>query len=105
MNESLITIDQFRGLEGETFLVDIGEEETLEVMLDEVTDDADLLGQNAVKYLPRTPFTLIFRGPREPVLPQGIYILSHSSIGQIKHLIVPIADLRRDGIYYQVIYN
>ncbi|PLY15512.1 MAG: hypothetical protein C0631_06845 [Sedimenticola sp.] len=104
MTESLVIIDHFQGLEGETFSVALGED-SLDLVLVEVADDSDRLGRHNLEYLPRIPFTLILRGPLEPVLPQGIYRLSHPQRETIEQLMVPIVDLRKDGIYYQIIYN
>lgn len=42
----------------------------------------------------RLPFGLVFRGPRDPVLPQRIYRLEHETLGAQEIFLVPI---RRDG--------
>jgi len=38
----------------------------------------------------RTPFSLLFRGPRQPVLPQKIYPLEHDRLGRLEIFLVPI---------------
>ncbi|HWF81789.1 MAG TPA: hypothetical protein VN695_14505 [Streptosporangiaceae bacterium] len=38
----------------------------------------------------RQPFTLLFHGPIEPVLPQGIYRLEHHKLGVLELFIVPV---------------
>lgn len=40
----------------------------------------------------RRPFSLVFRGPPQPVLPQRIYRLVHESLGALEIFIVPIAS-------------
>jgi hypothetical protein len=54
--------------------------------------------------LRRQPFGLVFRGPREPVLPQRIYRLDNPSTGPQDLFLVPI---RRDdaGTYYEAIFT
>jgi hypothetical protein len=40
----------------------------------------------------RHPFSLVFRGPRDPLLPQSIYALEHDGeLGTLEIFIVPIA--------------
>lgn len=50
-------------------------------------------------------FSLLFRGPRDPVLPQSMYTFEHETIGVIESLfIVPIG--RDDqGTSYEAIFN
>ena len=38
----------------------------------------------------RTPFSVVFHGPLEPVLPQGIYRLEHEQFGTLELFLVPI---------------
>jgi hypothetical protein len=38
----------------------------------------------------RTPFSVIFHGPLEPVQPQGIYRLEHDEFGTTEVFIVPV---------------
>ena len=38
----------------------------------------------------RTPFSVVFRGPLEPVLPQGIHHVEHEQFGTLELFIVPI---------------
>ena len=42
----------------------------------------------------RRPFSLVFRGPPQPLLPQSIYALEHDDLGALEIFIVPIS---RDG--------
>ncbi len=39
---------------------------------------------------PRLQFSLVFRGPLEPVLPQAIYGLEHDALGHLDLFLVPI---------------
>src|SRR4051794_2354825 len=49
-------------------------------------------------------FSLLFRGPHQPLLPQQIYIVDHDQLGRFDLFIVPI---RRDaeGLHYEAIFN
>jgi hypothetical protein len=38
----------------------------------------------------RTPFSVVFHGPIEPVFPQGIYQLEHEQFGTLELFVVPI---------------
>jgi hypothetical protein len=38
----------------------------------------------------RVPFSVVFRGPLEPIMPQGIYRLEHEHLGALELFIVPI---------------
>jgi hypothetical protein len=49
-------------------------------------------------------FSLVFRGPQQPLFPQQIYPFEHERLGRFDLFIVPI---RRDahGFYYEAIVN
>jgi hypothetical protein len=38
----------------------------------------------------RAPFSVLFHGPLEPVMPQGIYRLEHEQLGAVELFIVPV---------------
>ena len=52
----------------------------------------------------RQPFSLIFRGPRAPVLPQRIYRLEHEAMGPLEIFIVPIGP-DAEGMRYQAVFT
>lgn len=49
-------------------------------------------------------FSLLFRGPAQPVLPQATYTLEHAAAGALAIFLVPVG---RDaqGVQYQAIFN
>jgi hypothetical protein len=53
---------------------------------------------------PRTPFSLTFHGPREPLLPQRIYTFVHDAAGRFDIFIVPLGP-RGDHMVYEAIFN
>ena len=50
------------------------------------------------------PFSLLFRGPRQPILPQSIYDLVHPELGTLKIFLVPVQP-SGDGAEYEAIFN
>ena len=49
-------------------------------------------------------FSLLFQGPREPVLPQRMYRLNHDRLGEFDLFIVPIgAD--DEGVHYEAVFS
>ena len=52
----------------------------------------------------RSPFSLIFTGPPQPVLPQKTYRVDHSSIGTFEIFIVPIGPSAQ-GMQYEAIFS
>ena len=68
---------------------------TMELALVEILDGSTARQVN---------FSLLFRGPLEPPLPQQIHPFEHDQIGQFDLFIVPI---KRDanGLYYEAVFN
>ncbi|MCM3876751.1 MAG: hypothetical protein NEA02_10065 [Thermoanaerobaculia bacterium] len=52
----------------------------------------------------RSPFSLVFRGPMKPVLPQRTYALEHASLGRLEIFIVPIGP-DASGMRYEAVFN
>lgn len=49
-------------------------------------------------------FSLIFRGPQEPYLPQSTYRIEHDQMGRLDLFLVPIAR-DEDGFQYEAVFN
>ena len=49
-------------------------------------------------------FSLVFRGPMSPLLPQRIYRLSHSKLGPLDIFLVPIGP-DQAGMQYEAVFN
>ena len=49
-------------------------------------------------------FSLLFRGPHQPLVPQRIYPMEHDRLGRFDLFIVPV---KRDahGLYYEAVFN
>jgi hypothetical protein len=91
-----VTVGSFEGRVGDRFELN-ADGEAQELTLDE----CKRLGGATLE---REPFSLVFRGPREPVLPQRTYPLSHQELGRLEIFLVPIAQ-DADGTRYQAIFS
>lgn len=52
----------------------------------------------------RAPFSIVFRGPVEPVYPQRIYRLEHGGIGEFEVFLVPVGR-DSDGVRYEAVFT
>ena len=52
----------------------------------------------------RSPFSLVFRGPHEPVAVQRIYRLDHPTLGSFELFIVPVGPDDR-GMRYEAVFT
>lgn len=90
-----LSLDEFSGREGEAFELLLGE-------------GVVTLKLTRVQALPPTgreagAFTLDWRGPAEPVLPQAIYTLRQGD-DLFEIFIVPLGQ-DRDGVRYEAVFN
>jgi hypothetical protein len=72
------TVETFRPHLGERFRLD--SEPAMDVELIE----AEGVGERPFEASGRVPFSLVFRGPLEPVLPQRIYRFENESLGEFE---------------------
>jgi Domain of unknown function (DUF6916) len=100
-----LTVSDFIGLVNRTFRVphDSGEVFDLELI------EADTIGES---HRPASPgiraqaFSLIFRGPRDRLLPQQIYPIEHPTRGTLGIFLVPLGpEGDTNGLHYQAIFN
>jgi hypothetical protein len=52
----------------------------------------------------REPFSIVFNGPLEPVLPQRIYRFEHEKLGAFELFIVPIGP-DESGMQYEAVFG
>ncbi|MBV9196332.1 MAG: hypothetical protein JO168_19520 [Solirubrobacterales bacterium] len=52
----------------------------------------------------RLPFSLVFRGPLEPLLRQGIHRLEHGQLGELDLFLVPIGP-DQAGMRYEAVFG
>jgi hypothetical protein len=84
-----LTFDLFEGRIGEEFVVSADGMPPVPMELAEATESTEP-GGNGPQGQERLQFSLVFRGPLEPVLPQAIYGLDHDSLGHLDLFLVPI---------------
>jgi hypothetical protein len=53
----------------------------------------------------RKPFSLIFRGPRQPVLSEGLYAVEYADGPTLMLYVIPILTAAPDHQEYQVAFN
>ena len=52
----------------------------------------------------REPFSLVFRGPMQPVLNQRVFRLEHAEMGQLDVFLVPIGP-DNEGMRYEAVFT
>lgn len=94
-----LAVGDFSGRVGEGFRVPVADG-SIVLALTEVTSlaRADHAGPR------RAPFSLIFRGPLAPALPQRIWPLEHPALGTLEIFLVPIGP-DAAGMRYEAIFN
>ena len=92
----LLTQKEFAKYLGTKFQVQVAPEQTIDIELIEVSD----LKQSARQ----EQFGILFRGPNEYFLGQGIRRLGHEEVGPADIFLVPIKQ-DENGFYYEAIFN
>ncbi len=96
-----LTCADLAGHVNETFRLHRDAEPPLELILVETTEVAAAW---AVRPGERRPFSLIFRGPRDVLLPQRTYRFEHDRLGAFEIFIVPIGP-DEAGHRYEAVFN
>ena len=94
-----VSLTTFSGLIGERFAIVADDGAELPVTLREASA---LGGQPAPGG--RVPFSLLFEGPPDPILPQRIYPLEHPALGRLELFLVPLQP-ERGRARYEAIFN
>ena len=100
-----LIVSDFIGHLNAVFRVDVGSGEVIDLELIE----AQTIGEghrsdSAVSR--RQPFSLIFRGPRDRMLPQRIHAIEHPTLGTLTIFLVPIMpEGNPTELHYQAIFN
>ena len=98
-----LTVSDFAEHLDSTFLMHPESGDPLEVKLIEATELSSGTGPGE-ELRKRKPFSLVFRGPKEPELPQKIYKMEHGKLGTLDLFLVPIGP-DKEGVCYQAIFN
>ena len=97
-----LTVQSFLPETGKRFRIEREEAAAVEVELVSVRDLSGSTGAPG-----RAPFSLLFRGPLQPVLPQRIYAVEPvepSALGRIEIFLVPVGP-DQSGMRYEAIFN
>lgn len=97
----LLTIEMFSELLDREFIVDVDDTHSVGMELIEIYDISDSRGGKSTA---RTPFSLIFRGPEDPIYPEAIYRFEHEELGTHDILITP-AGPDTDGMRYEAVFS
>jgi hypothetical protein len=98
-----LTFQNFAPAIGQRFALTGGDAPSLDLELLEASPQnpeapaADAAGK-------RAPFSLLFRGPSDPVLPQHIYKLEHNTLGVLEIFLVPVGT-DETGTTYQAVFG
>lgn len=98
-----LTAESFAAAVGDAFVLDAGDAGPLELELLEARlhhPDAPAVDESGE----RAPFSLLFLGPADPVLPQRIYRLEHESVGPLEIFIVPVGR-DQSGTTYEAVFG
>jgi len=87
----------------QTFRIHAGSPVPLDVELIEVSE-LGLDPANDEEVLRRRAFSIVLRGPREPLLPQRIYEVEHEELGTLGLFLVPIGP-DREGMRYEAVFT
>ena len=94
-----VTVETFAGREGEAFTIQFADAK-LELTLAEVTRPPEDWGRSDR----REPFSLMFHGPIEHVLPQRVWPLDHEELGRTELFLVPMEP--EDGaMRYEAVFT
>ena len=91
------TIETFAPLVGEAFRIRPDDASSLEANLISAEPHGGRAGDS------RTPFSIVFRGPSQPVLAQMTYRMEHAALGSFELFIVPIGP-DETGMRYEAIF-
>jgi hypothetical protein len=97
---STLTQEHFAARMNQVFTIDSGDGARIEAELVEVRP----LGETALKSGRRQGFSVLFRGPMEPILPQRVYTLEHPKLGEIQLFLVPIGP-DGTGLRYEAVFS
>lgn len=93
------TVDTFAARFGERFAV-ATEAGAVDV---ELVEAAELDPRRRGASNTRVPFSVVFLGPPDPLLPQGTYRFDHQGLGGFEIFIVPIGR-DEDGVRYEAVF-
>jgi len=98
-----LTHDDFAGRVGEQFEMRVADGPSVALELIEATEGS-ALGGRGPDGQERRQFSLVFRGPDQPVLPQGTYPLGHAELEGLELFLVPLGP-DGEGMQYEAAFG
>lgn len=97
-----LTCDHFIGHVSERFDVWVGADQAVPFELLEATEGSEPggVGPDGQE---RRQFSLVFRGPQAPVLPQHTYQLTHADLGELELFLVALGP-DAEGMLYEAAF-
>jgi hypothetical protein len=95
---SALTVDDFAATVDTPYALGAGGPETIELVLRSATP-----GVATATGAPREPFSLLFVGPADPVLPQATYVLTHATLGELAIFLVPVGR-DAESVRYEAVF-
>jgi hypothetical protein len=86
------------------FSIHISPTIAMEVELVEVAEKGGSDQQQPLAASRQERFSLVFRGPRDRLLQQGMYELQHRHLGALALFLVPVGR-DHEGLYYEAVFN
>ena len=94
--EAALTFQEFTENLNTKFHIPVNDSQRVELELAEISE---------LKQTPRNEeFAVVFRGPKEIFLGQGMRALEHEKLGKLELFIVPIREDEK-GYYYEAVFN
>lgn len=94
-----LLIEHFQARQGQPFVVHLDGGAKLPTQLLEVR------ALKAPTQTERTPFSLLFKGPVAPPLPQRIYCLSHAADSEPLEVFMVPVSADPTGVHYEAIFS
>lgn len=88
----------FSGLAGDEFSIRLDDGQSVSLRLEDASETETPQQPGA-----RVPFSLLFRGPAAPILPQRMYRMEHRALGAFDLFIVPLSP-DETGARYEAVF-
>ena len=99
-----LQLDRFEGLVGDTFELLVEDAEAVALELTEAGPVGELSAKQAAELGKRLPFSLVFRGPAELSMDQGIRTLRHPGIGELTIFLVQL-DRSAESSLFEAVFT
>lgn len=96
-----LTVDHFAAHKDQGFRCDPGDGDTFELKLDEAQE---IRTAQKPKEGQRKSFSVVFKGPKDKPLEQGLVHLKHDEVGSHDLFLVPVHE-DDDGRYYEAVFT